>query len=201
MKRKIVFHGMLKSLVPNTIELAVSSVKEAIEALCVITGKALHPQPGRGHLRVSVVGFDNQADLFRPLRDDEEELHLMPAFGGAGGGGAFQIILGVVLVAAAVMLGPVGGMAAGTWAAMSGTTALALGVMGAMMVLGGIMSMMSPAPSSATVNSVSNPEGSLYLGAPQNTTKAGTPIPIGYGKFRCYGQVLSADIEATAVSL
>jgi len=195
MKRKIIFHGMLKKLVTTDLELAVNSVKEAIEAACVVTGRALHPTPGRGRIRVAVIGFNTQQDLCRTLRDDESEIHIMPALGGAGGGGGFfQIIMGVVLVAAAVALGPIG-MGAGSL--IGGTTALALGAMGAMMVLGGIMSMMSPAPPSG----INDPNGSLYLGAPQNTTKAGTPIPIGYGKFRTYGQILSADIEAVAVKL
>ena len=45
-----------------------------------------------------------------------------------------------------------------------------------------------------------DPEASRYLGAPQNTTKAGTRIPLLYGEHQAYGHYLSFDIDAKDVA-
>lgn len=69
------------------------------------------------------------------------------------------------------------------------------------MALGGILSMLTQPKSPTTATSNSNPDTTPYLGAPQNTTAIGTPIPIGYGRFKVYGQIVSADIEAVDCAL
>lgn len=110
MKRRIILHGYLKKLVPQQIELAVSTIAEAIEALCVVTGKALHPTASAGRHRVAVVGFPTLDAMRSPLGDDVEEIHLVPAFaGGGGGGGMFQVVLGVVIIVASIITYQYGG--------------------------------------------------------------------------------------------
>jgi predicted phage tail protein len=195
MKRRIILHGYLKKLIPGSIELAVETVVEAIEALCVVTGRALHPNPKTGRHRIACVGFDSLDAMRSPLGDDVEELHLIPAFAGGKSGGILQIIVGVVIIVAAILLSPYTG---GASSILTEDGAYMVGMMGASMILGGILALVSPSPKN---NTNSGPAESLYLGTPQNTTKIGTPIPIGYGMFRVYGQILSADIEATDMSL
>jgi len=185
MKRRIIVHGYLRKLVPQVLDLAVDTVAEAVEALCVVTGRALQAVPGRGRHRVCVVGFPTREAIYSPLSDDIEELHLVPAFAGAGsGGGMIQMVVGAVIIIAAVILSP-----------YTGGASLNLIPLGASLMIGGLLALISPAPKNSLNSS---PEASLYLGTPQNTTQIGTPIPIGYGTMLVYGQILSAEIVAGA---
>jgi len=65
------------------------------------------------------------------------------------------------------------------------------------MAAGGIMQLISPAPKQDSTD----PDASKYIGAPGNTTKIGTRIPILYGRRKIFGQILSLDIEAKDVPL
>lgn len=140
---------------------------------------------------VQILGFDTAQSVRTPT--DLEDFHIMPAFFGAGGkgfGGFIQIVVGSVLIAAGVLLAP----------HVSPFIAQTLIGMGASMVLGGLLSFIAPQPSRDT-NNTSDPEGSKYLGANQNTTLVGTRIPIGYGRFRCYGHFLSFQVDAKDVAI
>lgn len=208
MKRTIILHGRLARLIPGgKLEIDAATVAEAINGMCHVTGKAFNPIPGKGRHRISVVGFATKESLFEPLPDEVTELHLMPSFRGGKQSGMFQVIIGVVIVVAAVMLAPVtaGGSLALGEVAFAGMTYGGLAMAGAMMAAGGLLSMLSPAPKmdtgSSNYSSSSNPEASKYLGAPQNTTKIGTRIPICYGRTRVYGHILSLSIQATDVAV
>lgn len=186
-KKRIVLHGYLKKFHEGVIEVFADSVAEAIHGMC-------HQLPELSHLRleerptIQVVGFNTRQSLYEPT--DLEELHLVPAFVGAKGGGFFRIIIGAVLIAAAFALG---GPAAGTLAST-------LFSMGTSMLLGGLLELLSPAPKrDSGTEGATDPDASKYLGAPGNTVRAGTRIPIIYGEVRVYGHYISFNIDATEV--
>jgi predicted phage tail protein len=182
-----VLHGYLKDLCPGDIELDASSVRELINGLCKQT-KAFDPKPrGRRHA-IQVVGMDTLEQINGPIPESMKEVHLVPAVFGGKRGGLFQIIIGAVLIAAAVATGnpwlAEGGLKAGLtfW----GT----VGVMGIALVLGGLLQLLSASPKA---DDKSDPL-TRYLGAPGNTVKIGTRIPIIYGRHKVFGHYISFDI-------
>src|SRR5690606_15604493 len=108
--------------------------------------------------------------------DDVTEIHLVPELSGGKSGGFVKIALGAVLIAASfAMTGPI------LPALYGGISASAVFWGGVTLVLGGLLELISPAPKMDTKTS-QDPEASKYLGTPQNTTRAGTRIPLLYGR-------------------
>lgn len=185
MMKKIILHGKLKELYDKPIEVEASTIAEAVRSLQFIP--ELQPEDGKPW-PVTIQGVTNEIALY--AETDQEEIHIYPRVGGAGGrGGLLQILLGITLIALAFVLpGTAIGMALGL---TKGT--LLLG--GAMMVLGGVMQMLMPVPET------DSSEASLYLGAGVNTVKIGTRIPVVYGTRKIGGHYLSFDVDAKDIAL
>jgi len=185
MMKRIILHGHLKKLYDKPIEVEASSVAEALRFLEQIP--ELKPENGQPW-PVTVRGIDSQLKLF--AETDLEEIHVYPRTGGAGGkNGIMQIIIGITLIALAIVF-PAGLTIAGV-TIQSGMLMLS----GAMMVLGGIVQMLMPVPETDST------EGSMYLGAGVNTVKIGTRIPILYGTRKIGGHYLSFDVDAKDIAL
>lgn len=174
-------HGDLRSLHDGPIRVFAKTAAEAIEAVSRQV-KGFAPKLKRGYRRVKAVGFDTVESLFEPLKTDE--IHLVPQFNGGKRGGFIQILLGAVLLAASFLIPGLGATFAGM-----------LMKAGALLILGGISQLLSPTPSSE-----SEEQRSHYLGAPGNTTRIGTRIPILYGTHKVSGHFLSFDVNATQVA-
>lgn len=193
LKKRIILHGWLKNYSAEPIEAAVSSVAEAIRYLQqLFPDMARRPMDKR--VTVQVAGFHSAHALTVPT--DKEELHIVPAFFGAGGsrGGFMQILIGAIVIVGAFFTGGL------TYAWAAAVSASMYGA-GAAMILGGLLSFISPAPSRDTARGPNDPDGSKYLGANGNTTQIGTRIPIGYGMFRVDGHYLSFDVQAKDVTV
>ena len=112
--------------------------------------------------------------------------------GGGGGGGVMQVVIGAVLIVAAFVAPLTPFAAASPY----------LYAMGATMILGGIVQMLSPRPSKA--NTQSSSDGSVnsnYFDGPVNTEMQGNPVPLIYGRMLTGSHPISASItidEATA---
>lgn len=192
MKRKIFLHGKLKGLVEDGLEFETETVAEAIEALCKQT-RGLNPVPGKGRHIISIVGCEQADQLFAPT--NMNEIHLMPALVGGKQGGAFQIILGVVLIAVSFYI-------PGSWAIAGMSLQSIVFSLGLSVALGGLIQLISPAPKlNFNTDNSSDPTASQYLGAPKNTTKIGTRIAFGYGRRMVGGQILSMNIDAVDVAV
>lgn len=184
---KIILHGYLKKLYPHEIEVAANTAAEAISFLKQLD--PFNPNKVRKHYQVSLPDFQSRDSIYS--QTDKEELHIHPVIAGAGGGGngLLQIVIGIVMIVAAVWT-------AGTsltWSnLMLGGMVQAgnIALMGAMMVLGGILQMLMPTPE------VQSDKKSDYLGSPENTAKIGTPISMLFGRRKAGGQYLSYDIDA-----
>ncbi len=196
-KVKVVLHGYLKDLYNGPLVFTGFSASEIINGLCKAT-KAFNPKPGVERHEMSVVGFPTKESLFEPLPADIEELHLVPSMTGGKSGGFFRIVIGVVLIASAVLTGGTS-LAALT---ATGTVAGTLFSLGVSLVLGGLLEMLSPMPKTDSFgNSVADPEASKYLGATGNTVKIGTRIPLLYGEILAFGHYLSFNVDAKDVAV
>lgn len=124
-----------------------------------------------------------------------QSITLMPIVRGAGASG--RVILGAVIVAAAYYFsGPVGGNAASLTTSSGALTAYgAVAMMGASMMLGGVVEMLSPQQkigSAASSNSLS----SYAFGATDNVAGQGYAIPVGYGRMLVGSIAVAAGIYA-----
>ena len=148
---------------------------------------------------IRVLGYDTKDKLNEPLIG-VEELHIVPDFSG-GKGGFFKVVLGAVLIGLA-MWNP-GAMLSATKLVASGATTLQTLTMsiGVSLVLGGVLEMLSPAPTLKSQDSQGDPESSRYFPAEGNTVKIGTRIPLLYGSHRVYGHYLSFNVDTSDISI
>lgn len=193
---KIVLQGYLKDLLPGEIFLTGSTVWEILNGLMKQT-KAFNVLPGEDRHVVHVLGFPSKESLMEPIGKDLKELILVPDFSG-GKSGFFQVAIGAMLIAVAVFA-PFA--AAALPFGISGTIDSALTSMGLSLVLGGVISLLSPAPKLDTTTTAADPEASKYLGAGENTVAIGTRIPILIGRHKISGHYLSFDVDAKDVAV
>jgi len=123
--------------------------------------------------------------LAAPVGDDD--IRIAPVVLGSGRGGLFQIVLGVVMVAAAFYTG---GASMAAWG-MGSQMAFGMGVS---MVLGGVSQLLVKQPGGlAGVDSPDN--GASYnFNGPINVTAQGNPVPVLYGEMTVGSVTVSGDI-------
>jgi predicted phage tail protein len=188
---KIVLHGALRKLQEQPVEIEAKTPLEALK-IYFTQAKQFRRPPGQRPWRVKVVGYTDAA-LDLPVNDNE--LHVVPDFNvGKDAMGFIEIVVGAVIIAAAIII--------------SGGTLTPLAYMfiglGASLALGGLMQLISPAPTATKIgvdsNATGDPAASKYLGSPKNTVAIGTRISILVGRYKGAGQYLSFDIEAVDVA-
>ena len=91
------------------------------------------------------------------------------------------------------------GAAAGT--GIGTTIGTALSAVGATMVLGGVSGMLFPQPQEPDFSSEGDPRISFNFSGTQNTSRAGTPVPIVYGEIFTGSVVISAAIDTEQVQV
>jgi predicted phage tail protein len=141
---------------------------------------------------------------------EREVFSITPVIVGAGEG-AGQILAGIGLVTAAILLAPVGGGFLGLGAGaltsagftLGGAASIAIGGIGAAMILGGVAQALSPAPVQSTSTFERGREAakleSFSFSGIVNTAKQGLPVPIAYGRVFVGSAVISSglDVEST----
>ncbi len=182
--------GVLGTTFGKTHQRLVCTTSEAVRALCcTIPGfeQFLNTSKSRGLTYAVFRGEKNIGvdDLGFPVIDDV--IRIMPVVIGSKSGGLLQVIFGAVLVAAAFWTG---GASMAAWGALQTGMAMT----GASMILGGIIQMLSPQPNGIAMKDQGENKPSYAFGAPTNTVSQGYPVPIGYGKRRIGGAVISAGI-------
>lgn len=125
--------------------------------------------------------------LVEPTGNDD--IRIAPIILGSKQGGVLQVILGVVLMVVALW---VSGWSFGALSpAMSGVFA-----MGASMVVGGVVQMLTPMPRGPkNTDSPANQPSYVFTGA-VNTQAQGNPVPLLYGRMIVGSAVISAGINA-----
>jgi len=150
-----------------------------------------------------VIHNDDVTGLFLPW-SEREVFRIAPVLAGAGRGTG-QILAGVGLVAAAIVLGPAAGgfiglgagLAGGGAGIIGGVAATAIGAIGASLILGGVAQMISPAPAISSLSrgkEAAKLESFSFSGV-VNTSKQGLPVPIAYGRLFVGSAVLSSGLD------
>lgn len=172
---KIILHGNLKGRFTE-FDVEANTVAEALEGWSRQSGMQHIPEFDKP--LIEVVNYDTEEKLHTPTTD--KVIHLFPMM--FGGGGAFkQILIGAVLIGLSLIPG------------LGQAAQIALLSAGIGMAVGGVMQMFMKAPS---VSKSQDPDPSKYLGAGGNSTKIGTLIPKGYGRFLLGGHYLSVQVNA-----
>lgn len=126
-----------------------------------------------------------------------KSIRFTPVLTGSGGNnGLMSVIIGAVMIIAAVATMGAGLMAEmAAFAAISEATmtsiVVGVGMMGASLMLGGISSLISPQPATnaAGVNATSR-----YFNGAVNTSVQGTPVQLVYGRCLVGSHVISASL-------
>lgn len=179
--------GVLGKTFGKTHQRLISTTSEGIRALCcTIPGfeQFMNTSKSRGLTFAVFRGKKNigEDDLGFPVTG--EVIRIVPVVIGSKKGGVLQTILGAVLVAVGAFVNWYTGGTAGT----------PIMQFGAAMALGGVIQMLSPQPNGIAMKDQGENKPSYAFGAPTNTVSQGYPVPIGYGKRRIGGAVISAGI-------
>ena len=203
---KIKLHGHLgKAMKKRVWNLSVQSVSEAINAINALSNNKLKKRLAKDYRKntkynVLIDGrdfmYENSLDIKNPetiksselcLRSDQmKTIDLIPIIEGADGMNIFTIILAIVLIVAGLYVS-MGNPELGYAMVMAG-----LGLLAA-----GISNLLSKAPKPGEI---SDSIGSYMFNGPQNTTKEGNPVPIGYGRLLVGSQIIAASYDIDYLS-
>jgi predicted phage tail protein len=162
---------------------------EAVRALCANNPsfkQHLIDSEKRGVAYRVVVGNEDitENDLHNP--SGKNVIKFVPVLQGAGGGGVINVIIGAVLIAASFVAPLVGAGAASPYLLNAGIA----------MVIGGVVQMLTPIPSTNISDDNNRPDNkpSYTFNGAVNTSAQGYPVPIGYGRMIVGSAVISAGI-------
>lgn len=128
------------------------------------------------------IGVD---DLGYPVTTDV--IRIVPVVIGSKKAGSLQTILGAVLVVVGVAIGYFTG-------GVLSSVGYGAAKLGAAMMLGGVVQMLSPQASGLASKQDSANQASYAFGGVTNTASQGYPVPVGYGRRRVGGAIISAGI-------
>jgi predicted phage tail protein len=188
MLRKIRLYGKLAKFIGHRVlEADVATAAEAVRFL-LANWPELEAHMSDQHYRVSIGTYDlDLEELHHPA--GAAPISFVPVVAGAGATG--RILLGIALIAVAIFVPA---------AALGLTSMLGIGLAGASLVLGGIAQLLTPTPKIPTGPDTQNdPRKSYSFSGIQNTSRAGTPVPIVYGETIVGSVVISAGIDTVQV--
>ena len=132
----------------------------------------------------------------------QEDIHIVPIIAGAGRG-IGKILLGAALIAGAFLLPIPGGVATlkyGTGFGLGGGfLAKSMVYLGASLVLSGVSDMLFPMPKAKEFKSEEDPRLSFNFSGAQNTSRAGTSVPLVYGTMITGSVVISGAVDTQQV--
>lgn len=123
------------------------------------------------------------------------EYRMTPIIEGSKNGGVLQIVIGAVALVAAYFTAGASLTAIGLSTSAATSVTAALTGIGISMMLGGVVSLLTPQPS-YNIGSASSTDNqpNYAFGAPVNTVAMGYPVPILYGEREIGGAIISAGI-------
>ncbi|PHM25788.1 tail assembly protein [Xenorhabdus budapestensis] len=183
--RTVRLYGVLGTQFGRVHQLAVSTPQEAIRALSVLMKgfeRFLLTAKEQG---LTFAVFNGKRNISREelVFSGQDDIRIAPMIIGSKNAGVFQTILGAVMVVAGTFL----------WATPFGAPMVMSGVG---MMLGGVVQMLSPMPGGLARREDPDNKPSYAFGGPVNTVAQGNPVPIGYGRRRIGGAIISAGIYA-----
>lgn len=157
-------------------------------------------------LKATIAGFQEEIQrldrlgmrfaIFRNRKNSSEdefalggtrEIRIVPVVEGSKRGGGFQTVMGVVLIAAALI---------GNYFVPGNPISPYLLNAGVAMVIGGVIQMLSPQAGGLKQSASPENAPSYAFGSAKNTTASGNPVPICIGDRRWGGMIISASIFA-----
>ena len=205
MLRKLKLYGELAEFVGHKeFEIQVDSLAKAVSFLVnnfPQIEKYMNPQ----YYQVKVGNYAVDKDeIHHPI--GQEDIHIVPVISGAGRGFG-KVLLGAALIAGAFAFSPLTlgsftakGVAAGAVPfAKVGFLAKASLYVGTSLVLSGVTDMLFPLPKPKEFKSEQDPQLSFSFSGTQNTSRAGTPVPIVYGEIVTGSVVISGAIDTQQV--
>ena len=201
MLRKLKLYGQLAEFIGHKeFEIKVNSVSQAVSFL-IHNFPEIESYMNPKYYQVKIGNYDiDESELAYPI--GQEDIHFIPAISGAGRGFG-KILLGAALIGAAFLV-PGGlslssGISTGFGFAKAGALAKGLVYVGASLVLQGVSDLLFPLPEPQKFNSEEDPQLSFSFSGVQNTSRAGTPVPIVYGEIFTGSVVISAAIDTNQV--
>ncbi len=205
MLRKIKLYGELANFIGHKeFEVKVESLSHAVSFLINnFEGVEKYMSPKHYQVKVGNYAVD-ESELCHPI--GQEDIHFIPVIAGAGRG-VGKVLLGAALIAGAFMFSPMSlgsftakGIAAGaTPFAKIGFLAKASLYVGTSLVISGVSDMLFPLPKFEGFESEEDPRLSFNFNGIQQTSRAGTPVPIVYGEIFTGSVVISASVDTEQV--
>ena len=204
MLRKLKLYGQLAEFIGHKeFEIKVHNVSQAVSFL-IHNFPEVESYMSPKYYQVKVGNYDiDKNELVYPV--GQEDIHFIPVISGAGRGMG-KILLGAALIAGAFIINPAlsfsfskGVTGFGALTGFSGALTKAAIYVGASLVLSGVTDMLFPLPEPQKFNSEEAPQLSFNFSGVQNTSRAGTPVPIVYGEIFTGSVVISAAIDTNQV--
>jgi predicted phage tail protein len=186
MLRKIKLYGKLAKFIGHRVlEADVATAAEAVRFL-LANWPELEAHMSDQHYRVSIGTYDLELEeLHHPA--GAAPISFVPVVAGAGAVG--RILVGIALIAASFIPG-VGALAVSL-----------LFSVGASLALSGVAQLLTPTPKVPQgADNQDDPRKSYSFSGIQNTSRAGTPVPIVYGETVVGSVVISAGIDTVQVA-
>jgi predicted phage tail protein len=190
MLRKIKLYGQLAKFIgKRVLEADVATAAEAVRML-VANFPGLEQHMAEQHYRVTVGTYDLDLDeIHDPV--GQQEIKIMPVIAGAGALG--RILLGVLLVAAAITIPGLG-------LGLAGSVVTSVGLFGGSLILGGVAQLISPVPKVPQGSGSDNdPRKTFNFSGIQQTSRQGVPVPCVYGLTLVGSVVISAGTDTVQV--
>ena len=204
MLRKLKIYGELAQFVGHKeFEIQVDSLAKAVSFLVnnfPQVEKYMNPQ----YYQVKIGDYAvNEEEIHHPI--GQQDIHIVPVISGAGSTG--KVLLGAALIGIGMATGgitfasffnPAMVPYAPGFASATGLVKASI-VLGGALVLSGVSDMLFPLPKLPEFKSEQDPQLSFSFSGTQNTSRAGTPVPIVYGEIVTGSVVISGAIDTQQV--
>ena len=200
MLRKLKLYGELAEFVGHKeFEIQVDSLGKAVSFLVnnfPQIEKYMNPQ----YYQVKVGNYAVDKDeIHHPI--GQEDIHIVPVISGAGRGFG-KIFLGAALIGLSFLsFGTSAGMGVAFSKGLAKVGLIQKGLfgVGAALTLSGVSDILFPLPKFDDFDSEQDPRLSFSFSGTQNTSRAGTPVPIVYGEIVTGSVVISGAIDTQQV--
>ena len=199
MLRKLKLYGELANFVGHKeFEIQVDSLAKAVSFLVNNFPQVeKYMNPKLYQIKVGDYAI-NEKEIHHPI--GQEDIHIVPVISGSGSVG--RVLFGGALIA--LSFGAFGAFGAGALSLKGGFAAASFGAkaafgIGASLALSGVSEMLFPVPKPQEFSSEQDPRISFGFSGTQNTSRAGTPVPIVYGEIFTGSVVISGAIDTQQI--